>query len=455
MDLYDHGADYLIAAFDRGKPTIRTDLYPKYKAHRPPPPDDLIVQEPMIEQVLEAMRIPVLSAKGYEADDVMATLAVEGVARGLDVFLCTSDKDCRQLLNDKVKVLNLRKGEPLDAAGLMAVWGVRPEQVVDFQSLVGDPTDGVPGVPGVGPKTAAKWLAQYGTLDNLVAHADEVGGPKLQEALKKSVANGVLEMSRKLVRLDTNVPMAFDWDGWRRRDWDGQRLMELFQEFGFRGFANKVRATLTASGAKRNEEILASIGEGGTTAVAAAEAPPKDHRPRAGQASLFDALEGDGTADATETKAPTVTWKADYKAVDTKKAFDAFLKKLKKQKRFTFDLESTSLDPLRAEPVGYAFSWAEAEAYYLPVRGPKGSKLLDPAETLAALKPIFEDPKVAKVNQNIKYDWLLLRRRGWTCAASPATRWWPTTCCTPGSGRTASTNWPAATSPTRTSRSRS
>jgi DNA polymerase-1 len=137
---------------------------------------------------------------------------------------------------------------------------------------------------------------------------------------------------------------------------------------------------------------------------------PKDHRPRAGQASLFDALEGNGTADTTS--APTLAWKADYKAVDTKKAFDAFLKKLKKQQRFTFDLETTGLDPLRAEPVGYAFSWAEAEAYYLPVRGPKGSKLLDPAATLAALRPVFEDPKVAKVNQNIKYDWLLLRAQG-------------------------------------------
>ncbi|HVK11656.1 MAG TPA: DNA polymerase I, partial [Gemmataceae bacterium] len=411
MDLYDHGADYLIAAFDRGKPTIRTDLFPDYKAHRSPTPDDLIVQEPMIEQVLEAMRIPVLWAKGYEADDVMATLAVEGAARGLDVFLCTSDKDCRQLLTDKVKILNLRKGEQLDAAGLMAVWGVRPEQVVDFQALVGDATDGVPGVPGVGPKTAAKWLAQYGTLDNLIAHADEVGGPKLKEALKKSIAEGGVELSRKLVRLDTSVPMAFDWDGWRRRDWDGQRLLELFQEFGFRGFANKVRATLTASGAKRNAEILDSIGEGGTTTAvsAATEEPPKDRRPRPGQASLFDALDGDGT---TATPVPVLAWKADYKSVDTAKAFDAFLKKLKKQKRFTFDLESTNIDPLRAEPVGYAFSWAEAEGYYLPVRGPEGSKLLDPDATLAALKPIFEDPKVAKVNQNIKYDWLLLRSHG-------------------------------------------
>ncbi len=415
MDLYDRGADYLIAAFDRAGPTFRDGLFKEYKAHRPPPPDDLLVQEPMINQVLEAMRIPVLGVPGFEADDVMATLASEGEARGLDVFLCTSDKDCRQLLTDKVKILNLRKGEQLDAAGLAEIWGVAPKQVVDFQALVGDPTDGVPGVPGVGPKTAAKWLQQYGTLDDLVKHADEVGGPKLKEALKKSIADGTLELSRKLVRLDARVPLAFDWDGWRRRDWDGQRLLELFQEFGFRGFANKVRATLSAGGAKRNAELLASIGAGeAVTAVAQVEpAPTTDHRPRPGQPSLFDAVAGDGDADfAFGANAPASDWKAEYKAVDTKKAFDAFLKQLKKQKRFTFDLETTSLDPLRAEPVGYAISWAEAEAYYLPVRGPKGAKVLDPAATLAALKPIFEDPKVAKVNQNIKYDWLVLRAQG-------------------------------------------
>jgi DNA polymerase-1 len=412
MDLYDHGADYLIAAFDCAEPTFRCELFPEYKAHRPPPPDDLIVQEPMIEQVLEAMRIPKIGVPGYEADDVMATLAVEGAARGLNVFLCTSDKDCRQLLGDRVKILNLRKGDLLDTDGLMAAWGVRPDQVVDFQALVGDASDGVPGVPGVGPKTAAKWLQQYGTLDNLVAHADEIGGPKLQEALKKAVADGTLELSRKLVRLDTKVPLTFDWDGWRRRDWDGQRLLELFQEFGFRGFANKVRATLAAGGARRNAELLAAVGEGPESTAVAAAAPPQVHRPRPGQPSLFDAVAGDGADFAFGANVSSPDWKADYKTVDTKRAFDTFLKKLGKQRRFAFDIESTSLNPLEAEPVGYAFCWSEGEAYYLPVRGPEGSKLLEPTATLAALRPVFENAEVAKVNQNIKYDWLVLRSQG-------------------------------------------
>jgi DNA polymerase-1 len=421
MDLYDRGADYLVCAFDVGEKTFRDELYAEYKGHRDPPPPDLLVQEPMIQQVLGAMRIPCLGVPGFEADDVMATLAAEGEARGLSVYLCTSDKDCRQLLTDRVKIKNLRKGEELDAAGLMASWGVRPGQVVDFQALVGDSVDNVPGVPGCGPKTAAKWLQQYGTLDNLVAHADEVGGPKLKESLKKAIADGTLELSRRLVRLDTRVPMPLDWDGWKRREWDGQRLLELFQEFGFRGFANKVRSTLTAGGAKRNAELLASIGEPASTTVA--EAAPADHRPRKGQQSLFDQIDGTVSEDtgsdadfAFGANAPADEWwsAVKYELVDTKAKFDRFLKKLQKQRRITFDLETTGLDPLRAEVVGYAFAWAEKEAYYLPVRGPEKSKLLDPTATLAALKPVFEDPAVAKVNQNIKYEQLVLRAAGVT-----------------------------------------
>ncbi len=428
MDLYDHGADYLIAAFDRPEPTFRTKMYAEYKANRSPAPPDLLLQEPMIEQVLAAMRIPVIGIGGYEADDVMATLAREGAERGLAVHLCTSDKDCRQLLTDRVKILNLRKGEALDAAGLKADWGVTPEQVVDYQALVGDSVDNVPGVPGCGPKTASKWLQQYGTLDNLIAHADEVGGPKLRDALKAAVANGKLARSKELVRLDDRVPMPIDWDGWKRRDWDGQRLLELFTEFGFRGFANKVRSTLSKSGARKNAANLAGAGIGAEPVAVAVDAPP---RPRQDRPGLFDTLDGDpapvGPVAVTPSRRDDAAlefnfganaaddgWGAGYQCIDTPKALAAFVKKLAQQKRVTFDLETTALDPLRADIVGYAFSWAESEAYYLPVRGPAGTTLLDPDATLAALKPVFEDAAVAKVNQNVKYDLLVLRTAGVT-----------------------------------------
>jgi DNA polymerase-1 len=412
MSLYDLGAEYLIAVFDHKDPTFRDGIDGNYKAHRQPPPDDLLLQEPLIHQVLEGMRIPMLRLSGFEADDLMATIARQADDRGFDVFLCTADKDCRQLLSDHVKIMNLRKGVILDTAGLVADWGVKPEQVVDFQSLVGDAVDNVPGVAGVGPKTATKWLQQYGTLDNLVAHADEVGGPKVKAALKDAIANGNLEKSRSLVRLRTDAPVEVDWEGWRRRDWDGQKLLELFQEFGFKGFANRVRSTLTTSGAKKNAELLEPIG--GNSGERRGSIPPAEEAPgppaSGGQAggSLFADAEFDFGANVASDG-----WSyAGYDLVNTKAGFTKFLKELKKQSRFVFDLETTSLDPLRAEPVGYAVAWEPGKASYLAVRGPKGEKTLDPAETLAALKPVFEDEAVAKVNQNIKYDLLVLRAQG-------------------------------------------
>ncbi len=385
MSLYDRGADYLIATWDRGGKTFREELAPEYKAHRDPPPADLTLQEPMVDQVLEAMRIPFLSADGFEADDVMATLASEGAARGLEVFICSSDKDLRQCLTPRVKILNLRKAEEMDAA--------------------------------VGPKTAAKWLQQYPTLAEVVAHADELpGGPKVRAAVKEAVANGNLERSKKLVTLETRVPLSHDWDGWKRRDWDGQKLLELFHEFGFRGFAERVRKTMTAGGAARNAAILADAGLTSATAatpaaevrVAAKAGRSKAAKP--GAPSLFDAIEND--APVASSPPPADSWAGDYTLIDTPDKFATFLAALKHQPRFVFDLETTSLEPRRAEIVGYAVSWEEGKAYYVPVRGPADDAVLDPDGVLAGLKPLFENPAVKKVNQNIKYDLLVLRQAG-------------------------------------------
>ncbi len=174
---------YLVVAFDIGEPTLRTEVYADYKANRAPMPDDLRLQIPMIREMLDAMGAPVVGLAGYEADDLIATLAVAGAERGLEVFICSSDKDCRQLLSDRVKVFNVRKREVYDAAALAADWGVKPEQVVDFQTLVGDSVDNVPGAQGIGPKTASQYLQTYGTLDNLMAHLDEIKGKK-QESLR-------------------------------------------------------------------------------------------------------------------------------------------------------------------------------------------------------------------------------------------------------------------------------
>ncbi len=444
MNLYDRGAEYLIAALDHEAPTFRVEIAPDYKAHRDAPPDDLLRQEPLIHQVLDALRIPFIMAPGYEADDVMATIASEGAARGLDVFLCTSDKDCRQLVTSKVKMLNLRKDyEVLDEAGVLADWGVLPAQVIDFQSLVGDSVDGVKGVPGVGPKTAAKWLQQFGTLENLIANADSAaGGPKVRQSLKDAIAAGVLDKSRKLVTLDTKVPLKLDWDGWKRRDWDGQKLLELFHEFGFRGFAERVRKTLATSGAKKSADALEIAGltpsddttpkrelpttNDGRGILVDTEAKPtrkpRGKLARAETPGLFDDVtpEPDPSAPVPATPPsdsnsdiPTDTWSYDgYETVCTPAGFKSFLASLKKQKSFVFDLETTGLNPCADPIVGHAFCWAPHVAYYLPVRGPEGDAKLDPDETLAALKPIFEDAKVAKRNHNIKFDQIALAAAG-------------------------------------------
>lgn len=422
MNLYEHGAQYLIAVFDHKDPTFRSEIDPNYKAHRPPPPDELIAQEPLIHQVLEAFRIPILVQPGYEADDILATLAVEAEKRGCDVFLCTADKDCRQLLTDKVKIQNLRKDEILDAAFLLKDWGIRPDQVIDYQALVGDSADNVPGVAGVGPKTATKWLQEYGSLDNLIRNVDKLGGPKVREAFKTAIANGDLEKSRTLVTLRKDVPMSFDWGRWRRRDWDGERLLALFQEFGFRGFANKVRSVLTESGAARNAAMLEQIGASSLIAkgvpdpTQTEEMPQKSRVSRTASAqpspgpSLFDQIEFGEEASASSK--PVDRWNAHYTLINTAEAFAAFLDQLEAQRRFAIDLETTSLDPHTAEIVGIAICWKAEEAYYLPLQGPAGEPVLEAKATLKRLKPILENHQTAKVNQNIKYDLLVFRANG-------------------------------------------
>lgn len=368
--------EYLIVAMDVPGPTFRDKLFEEYKAHRAPIPDDLQSQLPVIEQMLEAMRVPMVGKEGFEADDIIATIATQAARRGLEVFVCTSDKDCRQLIDGNICLFNLRKNKSLDRAGLLEDWGVAPEQVVDLQVLVGDPVDNVPGVQGIGVKTAAKLLQEFGTLDNILANIDKVAGAKKQENLRELC--GRLDTCRQLITLDRAVPVEIDWEGWRLRDWDAARLLALFQDWGFHRFAEQVRS----------------------------ESRPVE------QKALFELEE----AVVPKPSRPQTAWQATYHLVDTPAKFEHFLTELSKQKRIAVDLETTGLGPPKSQIVGYAFCWQEAEAWYLPVRGPEGEPVLDSAATLAALRPVFEDPTVAKVNQNIKLDKLVLLQHGVTLA---------------------------------------
>lgn len=354
--------DYLFCAFDMPGPTFRHELYAEYKGDRPEMHADLKPQIESIRRMLDTMEIASLGVPGFEADDLLATLAARTVELGGQCYLVTADKDCRQLLSDRVLVYNIRKDELFDVAALRQQWGIRPDQVVDFQSLVGDASDNVPGVPLIGPKFAQQLLEQYETLDEVLAHAAEVSGAKRKENLLSY--GDQARLSRQLVRLDGNVPVTIDWQAGRVKQVPREPLRVLFTDFGFRSLAAK-------------------MADAGAAVAAPASAP------------VASALAG-----------------AEYRLVATPAEFADFLGKLREKKRFAFDTETTSVSPRAADLVGMSFAWEELQGWYLPVRAPAGEVCLDPAATLDALRPILEDPSVEKVGQNLKYDAIVLRRAG-------------------------------------------
>ena len=356
--------DYLFCAFDLPGKTFRHDLFDDYKINRAKMPDDLIPQIDSIRRVIQAMGIPAVGLESFEADDVLATLArVVDEARG-HCYLVTNDKDCRQLITDRVSIYNIRKDQIFDRQALSDAWGIAPGQVVDFQSLVGDSVDNVPGVPLIGPKIARELLQQYGTLESVLDHAHEVSGKKRKQNLIDGRDQALL--SRALVKLDSHVPIDVDFAAGQVGKLDGPKLSELFHEFGFHSLRDKLDT---------------------------AESGPVE-------------------------KTPEVA--AQYHLVDTPQAFDAFLERLASQKCFSIDTETRNISgqwsskvwPRWAEIVGLSFAWQDDRAWYLPLRGPQGDRCLDPHATLESLRPILEDPNVGKIGQNLKYEMIVLRSAG-------------------------------------------
>ncbi|MFN9374970.1 MAG: 5'-3' exonuclease H3TH domain-containing protein, partial [Planctomycetaceae bacterium] len=232
---------HLICCSDPPGPGERESWYPAYKAHRTETPEALVPQFPMVQELIRAFGIPLVEVPRWEADDVLATLATQAEARQMEVRIVSNDKDLRQLLSDRVQIYQVRKDQFLTSADLLADWGVRPDQVIDFQSLVGDSVDNVPGVPLIGPKKATALIQQWGTLDEVLAHADEAPGAKLKENLK--VYADQARISRRLVTLRRDLPLDdFPWDQSRIGQWNVARLQELFHEYGFRRFGDEVRA---------------------------------------------------------------------------------------------------------------------------------------------------------------------------------------------------------------------
>jgi len=380
-------ADHIAVIFDASEKTFRNEIYADYKAHRPPAPEELIPQFALIREATRAFNLPAVELAGYEADDLIATYARLAKAAGADVTIVSSDKDLMQLINERVKMLDPIKNKPIGAAEVEEKFGVGPDKVVEVQALAGDSTDNVPGVPGIGVKTAAELIKTYGDVENLLAHAAEIKQPKRREALLQNADKA--RMSRRLVLLKDDVPVDHPLASFARREPDRDVLMAFLKENQFRS----VIARLDGQAATKESKAV------------------RDSTPRAPGASPAA-----GTIDISG-----------YELVQTPSALEAWIAAARSAGTVAFDTETTSLDPMKARLVGFSLAVAPGRACYVPVGhkapGTQGGLALAEAPpqialdaALKAMKPLLEDPGVLKIGHNIKYDSEIMARLGITIA---------------------------------------
>jgi DNA polymerase-1 len=373
------GAVYAACVFDASGPTFRDALYPQYKAQRSPMPDDLRAQIPPIHEVVRLLGWPVLDVPGVEADDVIGTLAAAAAAQGIEVIISSGDKDLAQLVNPRITIIDTMNGKRRDLAGVEAEFGVPARLMVDFQTLVGDAVDNVPGVEKVGPKTAAKWLQEYGSLDAVVAHADQIKGVA-GENLRKAL--DWLPTGRQLLTIKTDcdlngwVPGLPALDAIRLGPPQNQALRAFYEQYGFKGLAR---------------------------ALAGADAVPADQ----GEPGLFSE-----PGQPPDTAAPAR--QIAYHTILTWDAFDQWLARIEAADLTAIDTETTSLDEMVATIVGISLSVMPGEAAYIPLRheGPGAPEQLPMGEVLAKLRPWLENPARHKLGQHIKYDRHVLANHG-------------------------------------------
>lgn len=365
--LRDENPQYIACIFDTSAPTFRHQRYKGYKATREKMPEDLLSQLPTIRQIVEAFGIPVIEKEGFEADDIMATLAKKAEAQGFEVFLVTLDKDMAQMVSDRVRIYSLSRGgsgseiEIFGPAEIKNKWGVPPEQILDLFSLMGDSSDNIPGIPGIGPKTAQELITKFGSVEEIFAKVDNIPRESLREKIKANKESVIL--SRELVALKTDVPLPVSITELSRKPMDHGKIIPIFQELEFNRFLQELPSLATeTTPSRRNDRI-----------------------------------------------------------VQTEAELKELAQTLSSLPMFAIDLETTSVSFLSAEIVGFSFSWKEKEAVYIPVllpndhfsedlfSTPKGTRL---EIVLRYLKPIFENPNIRKCGQNIKYDLLVLRQHG-------------------------------------------
>jgi len=353
----DEQPDLIAVVFDAKGKTFRNDIYPEYKAHRPPMPEDLREQIEPLHELIKARGLPLICVEGVEADDIIGTMSREATEQGYRVLISTGDKDMAQLVNPNVSLINTMNNHSMDEAGVLEKFQVRPDQIIDYLALMGDASDNIPGVPKVGPKTAAKWIAEYGDLKSVIENASDIGG-KVGENLRDSI--GFLPMSYELATIKLDCDTGIRIDQLEPMPIDRAALADYYLEFGFTRWHDELLAQEKGS--------AASSGPGGNTSVA--------------------------------------TQQSSYECVLEQARFDDWLQRLRDASVFAIDTETTSIDYMHAELVGISLCLQAGEACYIPVahKYEDAPRQLDKAAVLAALKPVLEDPSIGKIGQNIKYD---------------------------------------------------
>jgi len=381
-------ADYAVCVFDAKGPTFRDDLYPAYKANRSPMPDDLRSQIEPIHQVVRLMGWQVLDVPGVEADDVIGTLAVLAAKQSIEVIVSSGDKDLSQLVDQHITIIDTMNGKRRDVAGVTAEFGVPPHLMIDFQTLVGDTVDNVPGVQKVGPKTAAKWLMEYGSIEALLENAHAIKGV-VGENLRQAI--DWLPMGRQLVTIKTDcdlsayVPTLPALEALTLHPPDRLGLKSFYESYGFKGLA---RAMTDDPG------VSDQTGEGGEAPVTTSKFA-KQFKPQVSDA-IFEDIKPQPSQVTTKQYTCVLTWEQ----------FDIWFEKIKLANLTAFDTETTAIDAMTAQIVGLSFSVQPGEACYIPLGHSYGDvpTQLPINEVLAKLKPWFEDPKALKLGQHIKYD---------------------------------------------------
>ncbi|WP_299081941.1 DNA polymerase I [uncultured Paraglaciecola sp.] len=354
---YPHGN--IVVVFDAKGKTFRSDMYPEYKANRPPMPDDLRTQIAPLHEIIQAMGLPLLVIEGVEADDVIGTLASQASRLGIETVISTGDKDMAQLVTPHVRLINTMTNVEMDEAGVIEKFAVRPDQIIDYLALMGDKVDNIPGVDKCGPKTAAKWLAEHGSLIQVMANADTVKG-KVGEHLRNALSHLPLSYDLATIKLDVDLPENVQDIKPSKIDFD--KLIALSSQF-------ELKRLLAET-----QQKAASFSSDSISQPIDSEAPKSDS--------------------------------SDYQTILTQADFEIWLEKLKTADLFAFDTETTSLNYMDAELVGVSFSILPGEAAYVPVAHDylDAPEQLDRAQVLALLKPLLEDPEIRKVGQHLKYD---------------------------------------------------